>query len=116
MRRRPESGANPRVRVMRKLPQVFLDLLLLVAPCEVVVGLVEPNRAQGLQHRRFGECLGEEDDIRVKFAELRQQALPERDGLCVWVVHTEDSHAVSYPQLKDALDLLIDSLRIVVEV
>ena len=112
----PEGRANQRIRFGGEFPQVLLDFLLLVAPREVAVRLMESYGAQAVQHRGSGEGLREEDDLGVLLAELRQQALPEGHRLGVRVIHAEDRYAMLDPELENAEDLLVDALRVVIEV
>ena len=100
----------------RELAEVLLELPLRGAPGEVGVGLLEADRAEGLHHRRPGEGLGQEQDVRVGPADLLEQPLPERHRLGVRVVDAEDAHAVGHPQPDDPQHLLGDAGRVVVEV
>ncbi|MPM41961.1 hypothetical protein SDC9_88623 [bioreactor metagenome] len=77
---------------------------------------METDPTEGLQHRRAGEGLGEEDHLRVRPADLGQQPGPEVDRLGVRVVHPEDRHAVGDPQPDDPQHLGVDPLRVAVEV
>ncbi len=114
---RVDEQVGPHVR--RRVPQfgeVLLELRLGVLPGEVGVGLLEPDHGEGVHHGRFGERLGQEDDVRVGAVDVVDQPVPEGERLGVRVVHAEDPHPVVHPVVDDASDLGVDALRVVVEV
>ena len=111
-----EIGSVVGGHVPAQLRQVFREFPLRDAPGEIRVRLLETDLTEGRHHLRFGEGLGQEDDLRVGLVHPLQQPVPELHGFGVGVVHPEDRHAAVDPQLHDPQHLLVDALGIVVEV
>ena len=109
MRRRPESRSQDVGGLVSELVQVGFDLVFRCAPREIRVGLVETDRAEGAHHRRTGESLSQEDDVRVRPLHIGDDLLPEAHGLRVRVVDAEDRDAMRDPDLQDLSDRGIDS-------
>src|SRR5262249_22048752 len=86
--------------------EIPAELPGLVAPCEIGVGLVEPELGQPVHDLRPCERFREEDDVRVAPTDLPDQPLPEGERLGVWVVYPKDSYALVDPELDYALELL----------
>ncbi len=98
------------------LRQVFLQLLLGVAPREVAVRLRETGVTQRAHHRRAGERLGQEQRLGVLARHGGDHILPEAHRLGMRIVHAENRHAGLDPQIHDAFDFLLDALHVGVEV
>src|ERR671910_3061867 len=94
-----EVGAHVLLRpVLRKFRQVLYDLLLVVAPRKVRVGLGEAKFGQGLHHLRSGEGFGEEDHPRVLLLYLPDHPLPERERFGMGIVPPEDPDSLLDPE------------------
>ena len=87
-------GSHVRRRGTCEFAEVLLEALLVIAPREVGVALLEACLGKSPHHGRTGECLGEEDDIRVLGVDLGNEAPPHPQGLGVRVVYPEDRHAL----------------------
>ena len=111
----PQGRAGD-VGVLDDLLAELRQLLLRGLPREVDVGLREAGLGQAVQAGRGGERLGQEDDLRVGLVDRVDQPLPEVARLGVRVVDAEDLDAALDPEAHDAQDLLVEALRIVVEV
>ena len=96
--------------------QILFQFVLGVAPREVAVGLGEAHVAQGAHHAWAGECLGQEQDLRVLLGHGGNHVLPETHRLGVRIIDPEDRHARLDPQVHDALDFLFDARHVGVEV
>ena len=102
--RRGEEEVGPEVLALRavgELVDVLGELPAVVLPGEVRVALREADLGQLAHDRAAGERLGQEDHVGVGRADLRDQPLPEGEGLGVRVVDAEDLHAAVDPVAHD---------------
>ncbi len=72
--------------------------MLRVAPGEVRVRLGETDLRELFHHAGPRERFGEEDDVGLLVAYLRDEPFPEGERLRVGVVDAEDPHAVVDPE------------------
>ena len=80
------------------------------------MGLGEAHVAQGAHHARAGECLGQEQDLRVLLGHGGNHVLPETHRLGVRVIDAEDGDARLDPQIHDAFDFFFDAGHVGIEV
>ena len=116
VRRRPERRAHVGRGLAGELLDVLGELPLGVAPGVVGVGLLEPDLAERVHHRRLGERLGQPDHLGVVAGDVVDEPLPELDRLGVRVVDAEDLDAVVDPDLDHPPHLGVGADRVVVEV
>jgi hypothetical protein len=89
-----------------QLAHVLDELPARVLPGEVGVGLAEADLRQLAHDRPPRERLGQEDDLGMVAADLRDEPAPERDRLRVRVVDAEDGHAPLDPAAQDVVQRL----------
>ena len=69
-----------------------------------------------MHHLRAGERFGEEHEFRTLFLDVCNQPFPEREGLGVRVVDTENFNALVGPEQDNVFDFLPQSLVVLVVV
>jgi hypothetical protein len=94
-----------------QLADVLGQVMLVVAPGEVGVGLGESHLRQQAHHLWLGEGFGEEDDFRVLPVHFADHPFPERHRLGMRVVDAEGGDALVDPEQEDLEHLLPQPAR-----
>jgi hypothetical protein len=84
--------------------EVLLEVGLGVAPGEVGVALGEAALGERVHDVGAGKGFGEEEGVWRGLEDFGDAPLPEGEGLGVWVVDAEDTHAAVDPELEDAVE------------